>query len=81
MSSLSRLFFHQTVEQTMELLSVAQEYEMGVVLTHIRNHIALQTPSFIREETAFLVYSLAQKYGLRTEALQAAKSTLRLLRV
>ncbi|KAI0289287.1 hypothetical protein BC826DRAFT_631160 [Russula brevipes] len=65
-----------TVEQTMELLSVAQEYEMGVVLTHIRRHIALQTPSFIQEETAFLVYSLAQKYGLRTEALQAAKSTL-----
>jgi hypothetical protein len=66
----------QTVEQTMELLSVAQEYGMDVVITQIRNHIALQTPSFIREETAFLVYSLAQKYGLRTEALQAAKSTL-----
>ncbi|KAI0289280.1 hypothetical protein BC826DRAFT_631019 [Russula brevipes] len=66
----------QTVEQTMELLSVAQEYEMGLVLTQIRNHIALRTPSFIREETAFLVYSLAQKYHLRTEALQAAKSTL-----
>jgi hypothetical protein len=67
----------QTVEQTMELLSVAQEYEMDIVLTHIRNHIALQTPSFVREETAVLVYTLAQKYGLRTEALQAAKSTLR----
>jgi hypothetical protein len=66
----------RTVEQTMELLAVAQEYEMGVVLTHIRGRIALQTPSFIREETALLVYSLAQKYGLRTEALQAAKSTL-----
>ncbi|KAI0289284.1 hypothetical protein BC826DRAFT_1107143 [Russula brevipes] len=67
----------QTVEQTMELLSVAQEYEMDLVLTQIRNHIARQTPSFIRVETAFLVYSLAQKHGLRTEALQAAKSTLR----
>jgi hypothetical protein len=66
----------QTVEQTMELLSVAQEYGMDVVITQIRNHIALQTPSFIREETVFLVYSLAQKYGLRIEALQAAKSTL-----
>jgi hypothetical protein len=66
----------QTVEQTMELLSVAQEYEMDVVLTHIRNHIALQTPSFIREETAFLVYTLAQQHRLHTEALQAAKSTL-----
>jgi hypothetical protein len=69
----------QTVEQTMELLSVAQEYEMGVVLTHIRGHIALQTPSFIREETALLIYSLAQRYGLRTEVLQAAKSTLSFL--
>jgi hypothetical protein len=66
----------QTVEQTMELLSVTREYEMNLVLTQIRNHIALQTPSFVREETAFLVYSLAQKYGLHTEALQAAKSTL-----
>jgi hypothetical protein len=68
----------QTVEPTMELLSVAQEYEMDIVLTHIRNHIAQQTPSFVREETAVLVYTLAQKYGLRKEALQAAKSTLRL---
>jgi hypothetical protein len=66
----------QTVEQTMELLSVAQEYEMGVLLTHIRNRAALQTPSFIRRESALLVYTLAQIYGLRTEALQAAKSTL-----
>ena len=65
-----------TVEQVMELLSVAQTYKMDVVLTHIRNHIARQEPSFIREETAFLIYSHAQKYGLRTEALQAAQCTL-----
>jgi len=63
-------------EQTMELLSVAQKYKMGVVLTHIRNHITQQDPPFIREETAFLIYSLAQKYGLRHEALKAARSTL-----
>jgi len=63
-------------EQTMELLSVAQKYKMDVVLTHIRHHIAQQDPPFIREETAFLVYSLAQKYGLRHEALKAARSTL-----
>jgi hypothetical protein len=65
-----------TSEQIMELLSVAQMYKMDIVLTHIRNHISQQEPPFIREETAFLIYSLAQKYGLRTEALQAARCTL-----
>lgn len=65
-----------TIEQVMELLSVAQMYEMDVVLTHIRNHIAQQEPPFIREETAFLIYSLSQKHGLRFEALQAALRTL-----
>src|SRR6266403_348944 len=65
-----------TVEQIMELLSVAQLYKMDVILTHIRNHIAQQDPPFIREETAFLIYSLSQKHGLRTEALQAARCTL-----
>ena len=49
----------QTVEHVMELLSVAQMYKMDVVLTHIRNHIAQQERPFIREETAFLIYSLA----------------------
>jgi len=65
-----------TTEQIMELLSVAQMYKMDVVLTHIRNHVAQQQPPFIRNETAFLVYALAQKHGLRTEALQAARCTL-----
>ena len=65
-----------TVEKVMELLSAAQMYKMDVVLTHIRNHIAQQEPSFIRDETAFLIYSLAQKHALRTEALQAARCTL-----
>ncbi|KAF8472253.1 hypothetical protein DFH94DRAFT_193338 [Russula ochroleuca] len=65
-----------TTEHVMELLSVAQMYKMDVVLTHIRMHIAQQEPPFIREETAFLIYSLSQKYGLRTEALQAARCTL-----
>jgi hypothetical protein len=65
-----------TVEQVMELLSVAQMYKMDVILTHIRNHIAQQEPPFIREETAFLIYSLSQKHALRTEALQAARCTL-----
>lgn len=65
-----------TVEKIMELLSVAQMYKMDVALTHIRNHIAQQEPPFIREETSFLIYSLSQKYGLRSEALQAARCTL-----
>lgn len=65
-----------TVEQVMELLSVAQIYKMDIILTHIRNHIAQQEPPFIREETAFLIYSLSQKHALCTEALQAARCTL-----
>ncbi len=65
-----------TVEQVMELLSVAQMYKMDVVLTHIRSNIAQQEPPFVREETAFPIYSLAQKHGLRIEALQAARCTL-----
>lgn len=65
-----------TTERTMALLSVAQKYKMDVVLTRIRNHIAEQDPPFIREQTAYYVYSLAQRYGLRKEALQAARSTL-----
>ena len=65
-----------TVEQILELLSVAQMYKMDVVLYHLRNDIARQDPPLIREETAFLIYFLAQKHGLRTEALQAAQCTL-----
>ena len=68
-----------TIEQIMELLSVAQIYKMDVMLTHIRNNIAQQEPPFIREETVFQIYSLARKYGLRTEALQAARCTLSFL--
>jgi hypothetical protein len=65
-----------TVEQTVELLSVAQMYKMDIVLTHIRNHIAEEEPQFIQEATAFSIYSLAQKHGLRREALEAARCTL-----
>ena len=65
-----------TTEQTMELLSVAQKYEMGSVLTHIRDHISRQDPPFILPEKALYVYSLAQEYRLRDEALQAARMTL-----
>ena len=67
-----------TVEQVMELLSVAQQYKMDVVLTHIRNHIARREPPLIRRETSPVVYFLSLKYGLHPEALQAARCTLSL---
>ncbi|KAF8262675.1 hypothetical protein EI94DRAFT_663172 [Lactarius quietus] len=66
-----------TLEETMELLSVAQKYEMSSVLTHIRGSLALQDPPFIRQENAFLAYSFAQRSGLRKEAAQAARLTLK----
>lgn len=66
----------QTTGQTMELLSVAQKYEMDSVLTHIRDRVARQDPPFIHPENAFYVYSLAQKYRLRDEALRAVRMTL-----
>jgi hypothetical protein len=65
-----------TIEKIMELLSVAQKYEMGLASAHIRDHISRQNPSLIRKSTAFHAYSLAQQYGLRQEALQAAQLTL-----
>ncbi|KAI9466653.1 hypothetical protein BJY52DRAFT_1208247 [Lactarius psammicola] len=67
-----------TTEKIMELLAVAQKYQMDSVLTHIRGAIARQDPPFIRSETAFHVYFLAQEHELRQEALQAARFTLRL---
>jgi hypothetical protein len=65
-----------SLEETMELLSVAQKYEMSHVLVHIRGSIALQEPPLICKSNALHVYSLAQKYGLRQEAVQAARLTL-----
>ncbi|KAH9058193.1 hypothetical protein EDB87DRAFT_1685519 [Lactarius vividus] len=66
-----------TLEETMELLSVAQKYEMSSVLSDIRGSLALQDPPFISPENAFLAYSLAQRYGLYKEATQAARLTLK----
>ncbi|KAH8995919.1 hypothetical protein EDB92DRAFT_106374 [Lactarius akahatsu] len=66
-----------TLEETMELLSVAQKYEMSTVLTHIRGSLALQDLPFICKENAFLAYSVARRYGLRKEAIQAARLTLK----
>jgi hypothetical protein len=66
-----------TFEETMELLSVAQNYEMDSVMAHIRGCIALRDPPFIRPENAFRAFSLAQKYGLRHESARAARITLK----
>jgi hypothetical protein len=49
---------------------------MDLASAHIRDHISRQNPPLIRKSTAFHAYSLAQQYGLRQEALQAAQLTL-----
>ncbi|KAF8263766.1 hypothetical protein EI94DRAFT_1806748 [Lactarius quietus] len=67
-----------TPEKIMELLGVAQKYQMDWVLSHIRGIIARKDPPFIRPETAFHIYFLAQEHELHQEALQAARVTLRL---
>ncbi|KAH9022501.1 hypothetical protein EDB84DRAFT_1402553 [Lactarius hengduanensis] len=67
-----------TTEKIMELLAVAQKYQMDSVITHIRGAIARQDPPFLRPESALHVYFLAQQYELRQEAVQAARVTLRL---
>jgi hypothetical protein len=65
-----------THEEAMELLSVAQTYQMDTVLIHIRGSIARQNPLPTHLEPALRIYSLAQKYGLRPEALQTARNIL-----
>ncbi|KAH9066085.1 hypothetical protein EDB83DRAFT_736796 [Lactarius deliciosus] len=67
-----------STEKIMELLAVAQKYQMDSVMTHIRSTISRQDPPFIRPETALHVYFLAQEHKLLQEALQAARVTLRL---
>ncbi|KAI9436800.1 hypothetical protein BJY52DRAFT_1130320 [Lactarius psammicola] len=67
-----------TTERIVELLAVAQKYQMDSVLVHIRGAISRQDPPLIRPETALYVYFLAQQYELHQEALQAARVTLRL---
>jgi hypothetical protein len=57
----------------MELLSVAQKYQMETALTHIREESARHNPLATSKEPALRIYALAQKYGLRPEALQAAR--------
>ncbi|KAH9018385.1 hypothetical protein EDB85DRAFT_1897194 [Lactarius pseudohatsudake] len=55
-----------TPEKIMELLAVAQKYQMD------------SDPPFLRPETALHIYFLAQQHELRQEAVQAARVTLRL---
>ena len=66
-----------TAEKAMELLSVAQAYQMASVLAHIRYSIARQNPPSTQRDTALHIYSLAQKHGLHQEALQAAQIILK----
>ena len=67
-----------TTERIMELLAVAQKYQMDSVLSHIRGAIAQKDPPFIRPETAFHIYCLAQQHELYRESVQAARVTFRL---
>ena len=48
---------------------------MSSVIDHIRGSLSMQDPPFICRENAFLAYSLAQRYGLRGEAIQSARLT------
>ena len=66
-------------EKIMELLAAAQKYQMDSVLSHVRGIVgSRKDPPFIRPETALHIYFLAQTQGLRQEAVQAARITLRL---
>jgi hypothetical protein len=53
-----------TPEAIMELLSVAQKYQMDSVLTHIRDRIARQNSLPTDLEPALRIYALAQEYEL-----------------
>ena len=63
-----------TTEKSMELLSVAQKYQMVSVMAYMRYNMARHTPPSTERDTALSHYHLAQKYGLRHEALQAART-------
>ena len=65
-----------TLEEVMELLSDARAYKLDAVLSRIRDRISRSHPLPIRLEPALRIYSIAQEYGLRLEALQTARTTL-----
>jgi len=66
-----------TTEKAMELLSVAQKYQMASVRAHIRDKIAQRNPPSTYRDTALYMHSLARKNGLHREALQAAQTILK----
>jgi hypothetical protein len=66
-----------TSEKVIELLSVAQKYQMVTVLAHIRLSTTQQNPPSDRMEPALHTYCLAQKYGVHQEALQAAQTIVK----
>jgi len=65
-----------TAEEIMELLSVANKYQMVFVMDHIRDSITIKDTLFTQRDTTLLVYSLAQTYGLRPEVFRAAENLL-----
>ena len=65
-----------TPEDILELLSVAQMYQMDSVLTHIRDIMARRNSLPTCLEPALRNYSLAQEYRLRPEALRTASIIL-----
>ena len=67
-----------TSEKIMELLAVAQKYQVHSALNHIRGVISRMDPPFLRPETALHIYFLAREHELHHEAIQAARVTLRL---
>jgi hypothetical protein len=66
-----------STEEIMELLSVAQKYQMETALTHIRGSIARHNSLPTSLKPALLTYALARKYRLLPEALQLARSILK----
>jgi hypothetical protein len=70
-------FLPSTTEKTMELLSVAQKYQMVSALSHIRGSFARQNPPPTQQDSALQIFTLAHKYGLRQEALQAVQTILK----
>ena len=65
-----------TLEEVMELLSDARAYKLDSVLSRIRDRISRSHPIPTQLEPALRIYSIAQEYGLRLEALQTARTTL-----
>lgn len=65
-----------TLGKIMELLSVAQKYQMEATLSHIRASIAQQNLLPTQLHSALHLYFFAQMYSLRPEALQAVQSIL-----